>query len=74
MYKTTMEVDGMACGMCEAHINDAVRKNFDVKKVKSSRRKKQTVIVSADVLDEDRLRRVISDTGYIPGSITVETK
>ncbi|MGN0710000.1 MAG: heavy-metal-associated domain-containing protein [Anaerovoracaceae bacterium] len=74
MYKTTMEVDGMACGMCEAHINDAVRKNFDVKKVKSSRRKKQTVIVSADVLDEDRLRRVISDTGYITGSITVETK
>ena len=26
MYKITLDVDGMACGMCEAHVNDAVRK------------------------------------------------
>ena len=26
MYKITVDVDGMACGMCEAHVNDAVRK------------------------------------------------
>lgn len=74
MYKTTMEVDGMACGMCEAHINDAVRKNFSVKKVKSSHRKNRTVIVSEDALDEDRLRAVINETGYKAGDITIETK
>ena len=33
MEKITVEVSGMMCGMCEAHINDAVRKAFhDVEK------------------------------------------
>lgn len=32
MVKITMEIEGMACAMCEAHINDAVRKAFPVKK------------------------------------------
>ena len=36
MVKLTLEVDGMACGMCESHVNDTVRKNFKVKKVTSS--------------------------------------
>ena len=26
MLKITVQVDGMMCGMCEAHVNDAVRK------------------------------------------------
>ena len=26
MIKTTMKIDGMMCGMCEAHICDAIRK------------------------------------------------
>lgn len=25
MWKHTVEVNGMMCGMCEAHVNDAVR-------------------------------------------------
>ena len=33
MVKTTLEIDGMACGMCETHVNDAVRKAFVVKKL-----------------------------------------
>ena len=28
MLKYTLKVDGMACGMCEAHVNDAVRKAY----------------------------------------------
>ncbi len=35
MVKITLEVEGMACGMCEAHVNDAIRKAFPVKKVTS---------------------------------------
>ena len=26
MYKTVVKVDGMMCGMCESHVNEAVRK------------------------------------------------
>ena len=31
MLKITLGVDGMMCGMCESHVNDAVRKAFPVK-------------------------------------------
>ena len=36
MVKITVGIEGMACGMCEAHINEAVRNAFQVKKVTSS--------------------------------------
>ena len=39
MIKTTVKVDGMMCGMCESHVNDAVRKAFHVDKVTSSHSK-----------------------------------
>ena len=45
MIETTVYVDGMMCGMCESHVNDAVRKAFpEAKKVSSSHTKGQTVI------------------------------
>ena len=28
MIKTTVKVDGMMCGMCESHINDAIRREL----------------------------------------------
>lgn len=40
MTKVTLEIEGMACSMCESHINEAVRKAFDVKKVSSSQQQK----------------------------------
>ena len=52
MYKTMVKIEGMACGMCESHINDAVRKNFQVKKVTSSHKKGEAVILSEEKLDE----------------------
>ena len=72
MIQYTIAVDGMACSMCEAHINDAVRKAFPVKKVTSSRSKKETTVLTETELDEDALRAVISDTGYEVGEIRKE--
>ena len=28
MIKTTLKIDGMMCGMCEAHMNDLIRKDI----------------------------------------------
>ena len=70
MYKTTVSVSGMMCGMCEAHVNDAVRAALPVKKVTSSRAKKQTEILSEEPLDEQKLKDAISATGYTPGKMT----
>ena len=64
MVETIVNVDGMMCGMCESHINDVVRKNFSVKKVTSSHKKGQTVIISEEELDEAALKAAIADTGY----------
>jgi hypothetical protein len=51
--------------MCEAHVNDAVRSAFSVKKVTSSRSVGETVILSENSLDIEKLRQVINATGYI---------
>ena len=64
MVKTVLGIEGMACSMCEAHINDAIRRNFDVRKVKSNRRKRTCVIESEEPLDPERIRSVIAETGY----------
>ena len=65
MIETTVKVDGMMCGMCESHVNDAVRKAFpQAEKVTSSHSKGQTVIRSQQPLDAQKLRDVINATGY----------
>ena len=65
MIETVVKVDGMMCGMCESHVNDAVRKAFpEAKKVASSHTKGQTVIRSQEALDLAQLRQVIDATGY----------
>lgn len=64
MIETILKVDGMACGMCESHINDTVRNRFPVQKVTSSYTKGETVILSPEPLDEQALRAAISTTGY----------
>ena len=72
MIKTTLKIDGMMCEMCESHINDAIRNSFDVKKVNSSHTKGETVIVSKEALDEDKIKSVIDKTGYELKSISSE--
>ena len=64
MVQTIIGIDGMMCEMCEAHINEAIRRNFTVKSAKSDRRKKRCVVVSEEPLDETRVREVIKKTGY----------
>jgi len=64
MIKTTLSIDGMMCSMCEAHINDAIRNHFDVKKVTSSHRKGECVILSEHAINQDEVAKVIEETGY----------
>lgn len=64
MFKITLKIDGMMCGMCESHINDAVRKSFKVKKVASSHSKGKTEIITEKPISEEELRKAIGETGY----------
>ena len=72
MKKYTVKIDGMMCGMCEAHINDAIRAAFpDAKKVKASHSKGIASFISEGI-DENKLREVIDGTGYTFVSIESE--
>lgn len=65
MIKTTVKVDGMMCGMCEAHVADAIRNAFpDAKKVSASRAKKEATFLSEEAPDEQAIKDVIAATGY----------
>ncbi len=70
--KTTLTVDGMMCGMCETHIQEAIRNNFDVKKVKANHQKGTVVIMSEHRLDDNKLKDVIRETGYTLQNIQFE--
>ena len=72
MNKITLNVEGMACQMCEAHINDAVRQNFKVRKVTSSHRKKTTEIIAEEAIDEAALKEAVNATGYTVTGIKTE--
>ena len=72
MIQYRIAVEGMACSMCEAHINDAVRKAFPVKKVTSSHGKGQTVILTEQDLDEQDVRDAVNATGYTVTSFSKE--
>ena len=73
MIKITATVEGMTCGMCEAHINDAVRQNFKVKKVTSSHSKGKTEILAEVPLGDEKLKDVIGKSGYTVTGIHTET-
>lgn len=65
MIKTTLKIDGMMCGMCEAHVCDAIRNAVpSAKKVKASRYKKNVTFVTQDEIDLKLLENVIKETGY----------
>ncbi len=65
MIKTTLKVDRMMCGMCEAHIGDAIRKAVPkAKKVTASHTKKEASFLTEDAVDAAFIKNVIDKTGY----------
>ena len=72
MTTITVNVTGMMCGHCEAHVNKAVKEAFGVEDVVSSHDKGTTVIKAPQKLDEDKIREVIKEAGYEVTGITQE--
>ena len=65
MIQITLQIDGMMCGMCEAHVCDAIRKAVpSAKKVTASRAKKQASFLTDGAVDSDALKAAIDATGY----------
>lgn len=77
MHQYTLQIDGMVCGMCEAHLNDTIRRTAPVKKVFSSHKKGESVILSEAPFDIEAVKAAIAATGYTVRQVaetTVEKK
>ena len=72
MVKITVNVEGMMCPHCEAHVNEAVKAAFQAEDVVSSHEKKTTVFTVPERVDEDKIREVIKNAGYEVTGITQE--
>ena len=64
MVELTLKIDGMMCPMCESHINDAIRCHFPVKKVRSSCKTGETVILAKEEPDLAVLKALLAGSGY----------
>lgn len=73
MVKTVLKIDGMMCGMCEAHVNDVIRKVVpEAKKVKSSHAKGESSFLSETTPNMDEIVTAIAETGYTVQSVKSE--
>ena len=72
MTTITVNVTGMMCGHCEAHVTKAVKEAFGVEDVVSSHEKGTTVIHAPEKLDEEKIREAIKEAGYEVTGITQE--
>ena len=73
MIKTILKIDGMMCSMCEAHINDVIRRTVPgAKKVSSSHMRGEASLLTEEAVDGNRLKEVIAAMGYICTDVTEE--
>lgn len=65
MLKTTLKIDGMMCSMCEAHIQELIRKSVSgAKKVSASHSRGEASFLSEEAPDAAALKAAIDATGY----------
>ncbi len=65
MEKYTVKIEGMMCGMCEAHICDVIRNTVpSARKVSASRKKDEATFISEAEVDREALKKAVEDTGY----------
>ena len=65
MIKTTLKIDGMMCSMCEAHIQEVLRKSVSgAKKVSASHSRGEASFLSEEAPDAAALKAAIDATGY----------
>jgi len=73
MYQNIAKINGMMCGMCEAHISDTIRKAFPrAKKVSASHLKGEARFLTEEKIPAHELAAAIKATGYEFVSLSAE--
>ncbi len=73
MNKVILTIEGMMCGMCEAHVCDAIRKVCEGKtKVSASHTDGTAEIILNGSPDIARIKTAVKETGYKVLDVKVE--
>lgn len=77
MVQVNLDVDGMMCGQCEAHVKDAIRKEFpDAKNLKASHVKGTASMRLAEALPGDQINQKLDSAlatwGYKASVASIE--
>lgn len=72
MNKYILEIDGMMCSMCEAHVQNAINKKMKTVKNKASHTKNELVVIAEEEYTEADFHDALDDTGYIIKSFKKE--
>ncbi|MCD8045428.1 MAG: cation transporter [Clostridiales bacterium] len=72
MNKVTLTIDGMSCGMCEAHVCEAIRKVLGNAKISASHTKGTAEIILDGPPDVARIKSAVKETGYRVTDVKVE--
>lgn len=64
MNKYILGIDGMRCGMCEMHVEEAITKKLKAKSAKASHIKNTLIVITEDNLMEEDFKAILDPTGY----------
>jgi copper chaperone CopZ len=64
MYKTTVNIEGLMCPMCEKHMNEAFDAAFKAESVESSHKTNKSVIITNEPIDEADIKTAVEKAGY----------
>ena len=64
MIKYILGIDGMKCAMCEIHVEEALEKRVEHKRVNASHLKNEVVVISPLDLTQNDFKLVLDPTGY----------
>jgi Cu+-exporting ATPase len=62
--KTIFNVEGMSCSHCANKVKNELEKISDIKKVEVDLSKKQVIILSKNILDENLIKQTIENLDY----------
>lgn len=71
MNRIIVRVNGMISANSERHINKVIKQEFNIKRVKSYRKKGETVIISDADIHPLKVKKVILDAGYKVDTVAV---
>lgn len=64
MNKYVLGIDGMKCGMCEIHVEEAIGKEVEAKKINASHFKNNVTIITEIELTKEDFEKILEPTGY----------